>query len=387
MQGGVMGGQLKGRVWAGVALAGAVLAFVMVLWAPIQGGGNLRGSTYSLAPSGYGAWYAYMAERGTPVQRWEKSIDAWTETTPETTTTLIRINAQSPRDYDAYLDQQELEEWVATGHRLVVVGRSAPVTEAPFRTVHGTDQGTVVVETARRQSPGLDQEIVLGDGFGAIVTRTTLGEGQLVVINPPYLGANAYQGASGNFEFLAQVVSSGEGPVWVDEYLHGYQELEADAGATATESGDWIQYLLATPLGLILFQGLVALGLGVIARNRRFGVKLPLVSPVEDNTAAYVQALGGVLRKAESHDFVVQMLQQAELQQVCRRLGVVPPKGEAMPDRDALLQAWCDQTDGSAADLQPLLDPQGQQGGRRWTETQLLRWLATVAQVRRRLHL
>ncbi|NEO70518.1 DUF4350 domain-containing protein, partial [Moorena sp. SIO3H5] len=75
------------------AIAIVVLMIITLVAAPANNKIN-SGSTYSRAPYGYGAWYAYMAKRGTPVQRWQKPFeDLANQTDAQGSVTLLRVTS------------------------------------------------------------------------------------------------------------------------------------------------------------------------------------------------------------------------------------------------------------------------------------------------------
>jgi len=398
------------RRWqTGLALVLALLLLTVIM-APLQGGSDRRGSTYSRAPSGYGAWASYMEARGTPLQTWEQSLEVWSQNPPPSAQTLIQIYPDRP----SVLQQQNLEfwlgDWVREGHTLVVIGSDSRSTTAPFRTTHPTDWGSVLVETSRRQAAE-DLDVLLADQFGVIVSKSTLEAGTILAITPPYLGANAYQNLSGNYEFLAQLVDRG-GEIWIDEFIHGYQELDPEESARdPQQSGEWPQYLLKTPLVLVFLQGTLLLLLLIVAQNRRFGVQLPWQQPQPDNTLAYIRAIGAVLYKAERYEFVVETLQKRELSHLQRCLGLddrgtrrhsdltqsattQAPPTQSSPiqspptqstngptQQQAIVTAWGQATGGVAADLEPLFHPPSGS----ITETQLQQWLDAIDRIRKTL--
>lgn len=367
------------RFWLAIALG---FVFLVLILAPVQGGSDRRGSTYSRAPSGYGAWAEAMEQRGTPLQVWEQALEDWSRNPPAAAQTLVQIYPDRPSPFQSQRLQILLDDWIRQGHTLVILGSRSRATAAPFQTQHSTDFGTVLVDTSRRQpratvgGSGADPA-VLADEFGAIVTVTPQGQGQVIAVVPPYLGANAYQSISGNYEFLAQLVDQG-GEIWIDEFLHGYQALDPEEAANdPDQSGNWIQYLWETPLGLVLSQGAIAALLLIVARNRRFGVQLPWRQPQPDNTTAYIHALGAVLHKAESHQFVVETLQKQALHRLCRQLGlgIEAKTGKLTPqEKQSLKTAWGQATGRSTSALDPLLQPPTGS----LTEAQLRQWLAAI---------
>jgi hypothetical protein len=418
------------RLWIFGAIAIAAIILLTLVAAPANNQLN-SGSTYNRAPDGYGAWYAFMSQRGTPIQRWRKPLeDLADDEKAESPITLLRVNSSL---IERSLSREE-EDWVKSGNTLVILGVKQPVTEAPFSTRHKIEVGNIKIDTQRREKNV--KEGLLGDRFGAIVWEQSIGEGRVVFATTSYLAANAYQDFQGNYEFLAQLVTQNDQPVWVDEYIHGYQDPEllscqgkdAPAGTsqgkdspTRTRQGkdapagtsqgkdapagtsqgkdsptrtpqggqqkvkncqpeeDLFSYLAKTPVFPALVQVGILLLVAIWAGNRRFGKPLTLSAPVVDNSEAYIQALAGVLQKANSSEFILEVVgkeEQLELQKALV-LGQVPL------EEQALVEAWVQQTGRPAAELEQLLQMQSRK--RRISETELLTWLGKWEQIRRHI--
>ena len=353
-----------------VRLAGIALAVLMLLTLVLAPSGVRlsSGSTYSRAPDGYGAWYAFMEKRGTPIQRWQRPLAVLEH---QTAITLLRVRGNSSQSGIAIGDRK----WIEKGNTLVILGVWQPVTEAPFSTQLESSQGNVKIETRRRASGNNGKTQLLGDHFGAVVWKETLDKGQVIWVTTPYLAANAYQNEPGNYAFLAQLLTETNQPIWVDEYIHGYRDPDAQDEETAVRN--WLEYLARTPLVPIAIQGGIVLLVAIVAQNRRFGCP-QTIDPLEiNNSQAYIQALASVLRKAQSSKFVAQTVGKAEQLVLQERLGL----GSTPLEPEALLKAWEAQTGRDAAELQSLLRLSRK---RRWkSERELLTWLEKWQAIRK----
>lgn len=359
------------RVWLLAGLLVVLLIGVSLIAAPANNK-LLQGSTYSRFPSGYGAWYAYMQQRPVMIQRWQKPLEQLEEQTVEEAepATLIRI---SPIPY--VWSWQSDYPWVEAGNTLILVGNSAPATEADFTTQQNSEVGLVQIDTRRRQANTLENAtVLLGDEYGAIAWQIPQGEGQLIIVIPPYLAANAYQNEPGNFAFLASLAEQAGGNIFVDEYLHGYKD--ADAETTEEATGSWISYLARTPWSLVLLQAGVVILVAMLASNRRLGHALSLPSRDVNNSEAYMQALAQVLRKAKSQSFLVDTISKEERLQLQRKLGL----GIQPVDDQKLTEAWTQKTGRSAAELQTVLQPPGLAHALR--ERELMDWLRRLQAAR-----
>ncbi|MCM1984558.1 DUF4350 domain-containing protein [Lyngbya confervoides] len=357
-----MKGPLRRRWLLGLVILMVIVGGILVLAPRSDRQGS--GSTFSRAPDGYGAWYAYMEQRGIPIQRWRRPLQDLIAQQPQSGHTLVQV-LPFPR-----LSLSELETaWIQQGNTWVMLGLPQPVTPAPFSSQLSTPQGPVHIQTARRY-PQTD-EALLSDRFGAVLWRETLGQGSIIYGVPADLAANAYQEAPGNFPFLANLV--GSGPIWIDEYLHGYKDPEV---AQAEGDRDWASYLLKTPLLLLLIQGGILVMVLIWANNRRFGQPIPLTHAQLDNSEAYIQALAAILHKADRSEFVIEVVGREEQLQVQRSLGL----GHRVVDREAFLRAWTEQTGRPGADLMPLLSPD-----RPKTARDLRTWLWHLEHIRQHL--
>lgn len=312
--------------WVWIGLVGVVVLLGLIL--PSRGPDLASGSTYSRAPAGYGAWYAYMEERGTPVQRWQRPLSALA--TLQEPITLIRIFPDLPS-----ADWQEARRWVNAGHRLILLGLRAPVADVPFRTEQDSIKGPVLIQTRRRHRLAKREFIRLGEGDLAVVWQwpTEANDGGLVASVTPHLAANAYQDAPGNFAFLADLATEFGRPVWVDEYLHGHRDAEEKE--TLPLTSPWA-YLWQSPLSLLVIQGAV-LGLALIwGLNHWRGRLITLRPPPVDNTVTQIESLAGLLVRAGSTDFVLHLVGQAEQRHLQRHLGL--ERDLLAPER--LLELW-----------------------------------------------
>jgi hypothetical protein len=352
------------RRWGFGLMAVAVLIVLTLFIAP-RSNRLMSGSTFSRSPDGYGAWYAYMQRQGNPVQRWRKSTSEVDLAIAGTGNTMIQIDPTQSRAEDS-------EDWVKRGNTWIILGRELPATEAGFSTKHPSDQGTVKIETSRRLLKS-DAREILGDRFGSIVWEVKKGKGRVIFVGTPFIAANAYQDEPGNFPFFAQLATRYGQKVWVDEYLHGYQDKSEASGAS--QARNWSDYLMGTPLAVVLLQTIVVILVLIWAKNRRFGQPQPLESPKTNDSQAYTQALAGVLYKAGRSEFVVDVVGREERLQIQRSLGV----GGALLDREALMSAWVEQTGRTASELEPLFSNQ------RLSEPELRTWLAQVREIKQHL--
>lgn len=326
-----------------------------------------EGSSWGNAPDGYGAWYEYMQEQGAPIERWQRPISELVEETPSAQpATLIRIvpDAASFRLFSSLTDQ---DDWIARGNHLILLGQPQNVSAAPFFSEIASDFGDVVIATRRRNESAATP--ILADSYGAVVWQeavqadlTASPAGRSVVSTTPFLAANAYLDAPGNFAFLAELAIASGGPIWIDEYLHGYKDQDVVIEEVA---GTWLGYLAKTPLLLATAQAAVVLVVVLIAQNRRPGSRQALSAVKPNNSEAYIKALAGVLQKANSQEFLVDTLVQAEQITLQKSLGL----GKVPVSFAALQTAWQQTTGRSPAELNVLqIRPKGESALQTWLQ-------------------
>ncbi|WGV25895.1 DUF4350 domain-containing protein [Halotia branconii] len=354
--------------WLGAIALGVIILLTLIA-APNSSKIN-NGSTYNRAADGYGAWYAFMQKQGTTIQRWQKPFSELKKQPSPITLLQVYSILRPP------ILAHEEREWVEKGNTLIILGVNSQVTAADFNTMQKSSFGDVKIATRRRYAKANPQKVALGDRFGAVVWEKKYDQGKVIFSTTRYLAANAYQDNLSNFQYLASLVTNKNQPVFVDEYIHGYK----DADVRQTEGqGNLLNYFIKTPVLPILVQIGVLLLVLIWAKNRRFGQAVALDTPVVDNSEAYIQALAGVLQKAESSDFVVEMLGKEEQLQLQKALGL----GQIPLEHQTLINHWVEKTGASTAELDAVLKLQSRK--RRMSEPDLLSWLGKWQIVRRHL--
>lgn len=334
-------------LWIG-ATALVLLGLITFLAAPASNR-LLSGSTWGTAPDGYAAWYAYMVEQDAPIQRWQRPVPELLDREAAAEPAILMEILPRPTDPEQLQAAQPwLDQWLEAGNTLVVLGLAEPVTAAPFTTTLSTAIGAVKIQTRRRIQGLTDRQPLLADDYGAVVWQRPSRSGHIIAATTPFLAANAYADEPGNSPFLAELVSEG-GPIYVNEYLHGYQDSDVVGREVA---GSWLSYLAKTPLLLIGIQGAIATVLALLAQNRRPGPRRVLPNSRPNDSQAYIQALAGVLYKANSRDFLVETLLGSERQAIQRELGL-----GSGPVSDADLRAAWQAAGMPMAALEPLQGP------------------------------
>lgn len=353
-----------------------LLGLLLILLAPATGQ-QTSGSTFNPGPEGYRGWYEYMEEQGVSIQRWRRPVDELGAEEASAPQTLLRVY---PGLRQSYIDLSSswIDDWTAAGNSLIILGLDASITEAPFTTQQASPQGDVVIQTRKRHLSS-DPDELLADDHGATVWQRNwqggaAGEGAIYAAVTPHLAANAYRDEPGNYAFLADLVNRGSGPIWVDEYLHGYKAADVIVEQVAS---NWGAYLAKTPVKIAVIQILIGLGIVLLAQNWRLGNLRVLRASRVDNSQAYIEALAAVLHKAASTPFLIDMITKAERSRLQKSLGF----HKAQVDDGALRAAWSQQTGRPAQVIDPLINPRKQVAPK--ADARLKRWLIQLAQIRR----
>ncbi|MEM8639420.1 MAG: DUF4350 domain-containing protein [Cyanobacteria bacterium P01_G01_bin.54] len=378
---------------------GTIVSLFSVAASPSQ-----TGSTYNKAPEGYGAWYAEIqTQPGIQTERWQRPIAelmaelADTPAPADAASHQVLLRVATPQQLNRSSDSLALADWLDAGNTLITIGVAppAPVSKAKFHSEVASPQGSVVLDTRRRVSRREDVTPLLVDEHGVIAWSERQGQGQSIRVVTPYLAANAYQDASGNFAFLTALITNAVVPVapapdtqevalkpaqsqlqepaqvqtwlWIDEYLHGHVDAPPPEAADANQT-IW-GYLRRTPLAIVALQGAIALIILLLALNQRFGRPQTRPEPATNNSQAYIEALAAVLSKAEQQAFVVEVLTPEQQRQLQVQLGL----GTALLTEPELIAAWTEQTRQSPQRLTHLL--RQTQRKQSWNKAQLVQWL------------
>ena len=355
------------RKWLFVAIAIAVIILLTLVAAPNSSGRkNDSGSTYGRNPNGYGAWYEYMSQRDVPIERWRKPFSKLIE---DDIQGITYLQVRSKADFLTSIDDSSLpQEWIAQGNTLVIIAYYQHSTAAPFTSSipyrqQPLSDNSIEIQTTRRYRQRVQgkTKTILGDRYGAVVWQKNIGKGKVIYCTTPYLAANAYQDHPENYQFLAELVSDNEA-IWVDEYIHGYRDREA----IVREQPDVLSYLTKTPLLLLFVQAIFIAVIASIVALRRFGQPVTYQEAIVDNSMAYIDALAGVLEKANSTNFALEVIGRDEQRKLQAALGL----GRSLVDRKTLLTAWKRSHSSTQKQLPPINN-----GRKKLSDAQLISWV------------
>ena len=360
------------RKWLLIAIAIAIIIVLSLLAAP-SGNRNNSGSTYGHDPSGYGAWYEYMTKKKVSIQRWQKPFSQLVKDDRHNSADITYIRVATGINYQLNSPRLSKTErsWLEKGNTLIILGVNQPATAAPFNSYLTYRQSTlsssnIEIATTRRYKAKKSDQSLLSDRFGTVVWSQKVGEGKVIYSTTPYLAANAYQEPIDNYEFLSGLIEPKQ-KVYLDEYIHGYKDKETIAKEDAREGV--LDYLAQTPWYLLFIQLVIMMSVAVLTGFRRFGKPTAAKATVVDNSTAYIDALAGVLEKANSTDFVVNTIHKDEQRKLQASLGL----GKSLVDKDTLIAAWQQQKTEPASELSQLL--QLGESDQKISDAQLISWI------------
>jgi Domain of unknown function (DUF4350) len=328
-----------------------------------------NGSSYDRSLSGYAQWYGFMESQNHPVQRWRR---AYSQLKGEKQT-LIQV-ADVERFAEPNLEASEILDWVKRGNTLIVLNWGGEISGAPFRSDLTTSKGAVQIETKRRYENRAENfdEALLKDGFGTAIGSESLEKGQVIKSVYPWIGSGIYADKGANFQVLADLATGQQGTIWVDEWLHGYRDLEPKTARAKAKSQDLWSYFARRPIAVMAGQGVLLLALLLWGQNQRFGALLRIASPPRNSSEQYIQALADTLNTHGHTEYVLALLGQSLRDRLRYRLGIVGTDGTEGGD-GAIATEWAGVTGRPSSELLELLKQSRAQ--KRLRDSELLAWV------------
>lgn len=264
-------------------------------------------SAFNSGPSGLQGLYFFCRELGHDTRVWRRPM----KRLPEAAGLLV---VAAPFPYGSQLgpqDNRELVKWAKSGHTVLVLGADPDLSSLAGASVRpgGEKRGEVRPAVPSGLMTGVEElrlaqyrwhdpsdSVVVhaADGRGPALISRPLGRGQVIALADSSSLANGHLAESDNAILAANLEALARGPIYFDEYHHGFRERPTLAGM-----------LFRPPLLWATLQALVALGLFVHAASRRFGAAIPLrPAPRYRASAEYVAALAALYQRADRKSVV-----------------------------------------------------------------------------------
>lgn len=253
-----------------------------------------RPSTFFTDPTGARALYLVLEQLLPPgtVGQWRRPLALLDSSPASTLIVMGPVVGLGPGDADA------LDRWLESGGQLILA------TSAPWEIVSrdsDSEEADSAADFASRHGIVHPEDVPEGAALAAAETRA-VGLGRIHYVPDAHAFSNARLGEDENAVWLAQRVSEWGGPVWFDEYHHGFgvsRGLLSLIGA-----------FLLTPWGFVCLQlGLAGL-VYLVGYKKRFGAP---VDPLREERASRIEtadALGGLFRAADARALSVKAIDQ-----------------------------------------------------------------------------
>ncbi|MCE5192078.1 MAG: hypothetical protein LLG08_10035 [Actinomycetia bacterium] len=310
-----------------LATALAVTLAIVVLYAFAVAGASRSvksglddATTFSSAPAGYKVLYRYLDELGYGPRTLQQF-----EAMPETGTVLIATSQPLAKPVTAG-EARVLASWVRGGGRAVFAGpfvmEFARALDASADMRFGQDvelrpiMPSAYVRGVTAVMPGSARLLpndgrwaeILKDGNGSAMMVRSVGAGEVVWLADSYALSNDGIAKADNAQ-LAVLVAASRGPVYFDEYHHGF----ARGGGILERLGAGGQSaLLVFAIGVALM---------LVAYGRRLGPTIGVAETPVARTSAYIDSLAGLYRKAGARREALQALADGLTRALIRRYG------------------------------------------------------------------
>ncbi len=321
-------------------------------------------TTYSSGPDGLRALYLTLQELDCDARRWRLPLRA---TALPDSGTLVIVDPMPL----AASEWEELHDWVGRGNRVllaglealpevrwhserrIALGSSQTTSARPIQPTYLT-QGVeslsvrspyrIPLEPSKESEEEDDEEVcdmcsgvgrpprafheslaraapMFADDEGIIAAHARVGQGSAVLLCSPWSLSNQGIREGDNLSFaLNALVGADQGPIYFDEYHHGYRE-------------NVLWGVVPLPVKLCLAQVLVGLLLVALARSVRLGPIVPLERGGRQRSE-FLGTMTAVLQRGQATRLAVQTAYDSALTQLRAGLGTTPDD-----DQDTLTQA------------------------------------------------
>jgi hypothetical protein len=274
-------------------------------------------SSYDTGPNGYRALYEVLLQEDVPIERAESELGLLQKTSADTigmpvgtlvissiTPELTYDNTRNPQPLDDS-DINSLRTFVRNGGHLVVVN-AAFKQSTMYQAFH---LRAVAAHTVR--------------SWGDTAAEYLLGKGMILAIATPGVFSNRSLASAQNARFAYDMLA-GHGAVAFYERIHGY----------VADKSFWDA--LPPPVHTAVWITLAIVALGLIGANIRFTPPVPLDTPDERDSSAYLTGMASLLRRAHAARSAIAAFTEDALRRARRRYGLPASAGiHAIADRAA----------------------------------------------------
>jgi hypothetical protein len=280
------------------------------------------GSVFNSEPEGLAVLYRYLEELGMPVA----TLHSFDEL-PAGGTIVVAADHPFVRS-PTVAEGVRLSEWVEAGGRVVLVGPMARdvlsgavvgggtgpmvpdllVLEPRLPSAYTDGVEGVLVGRERLLAENASWATHLGDGAGQVMMARAHGEGEIVWLAGILPLSNRGIAEEDNARF-ATLLTASEGPVYFDEYHHGF----------VSGGGIWQRLRAGGRAASVLV--IVALGLMLFALAQRFGRAIEPAPIATARTGAHITSLAELYRKAGARPDALATLEEGLRLALVRRYG------------------------------------------------------------------
>lgn len=198
---------------------------------------------------------------------------------------------------------------------------------------------SLLISAERRLKGGTP---LLADKSGTLISLVKHGKGRVLLGTVPSICSNrrlSNPEAWPNFQFLANWFSTANGAVIFDERCHGF--------SSATNV---FHFLLRGPTGLIFWQVMLILAVGVFSAAQRFGAMRQVAVTRKISNLEFIYGLSNAFRRARANTAVLEILGQSFKHRLCKALGISPHESS-----ENIVSAWNSSKQSSSTNMDELI--------------------------------
>ncbi len=268
-----------------------------------------------------------------------------------------------PTESLSELDAKQILDWVDKGNDLIYFDHFSYkltrrlIDKLNIETKDGEDLVDKKLELAKKPAPEFARvpQLVLSaerrlsggtplltDKSGTLIALVKHGKGRVLLGTIPSLCSNrrlSMQEAWPNFQFIANWFSTANGAIIFDERCHGF--------SSATNV---FQFLLRGPTGLIFWQLMLILAVGVFSAAQRFGAMRQIAVTRKISNLEFIYGLSNAFRRARANTAVLEIIGQSFKNRLCKTLGISPHESS-----ENIVSAWNASKHSSITNLEELI--------------------------------